>query len=149
MDVGKHGGTIYTAQVSGGQADVTLGKYDGGLHHVAIKFSGTTNAANAATTATFSVHKVAAVLGVTTNPAHIKTTTTNGKLLISVSTPGVSSNGASVTVAHLGSAVVKNHVATIALPKLSAGDHSYTAKYSGNARTAAATQDFVIHVTKG
>jgi hypothetical protein len=68
---------------------------------------------------------------------------------VSVSTPGVSPNGASVTVRHLGSAVVMHHEAEIDLPRLSAGDHSYTAVYSGNARTASASQDFVIHVTKG
>lgn len=149
VDVGKRGGKIYTGTVSGGQADVQLGKYDSGLHKALITFEGTDNAASTHTTTTFTVRKVTTGLAVSTNPANIKTTTKHGKLVVTVSTPGTSPNGASVTVKHLGSAVVKHGVATIGLPKLSAGKHSYTAKYSGNARTSSASQDFVIHVTKG
>jgi hypothetical protein len=147
------GTTSGTVKMTGKSATVELGKLPVGTHTFKIRYSGTrTTAATSATALPIKVSKAKSSLQVSSTPKQL-TTSDRGVATVRVSAGGGPVDGALVTIKEggksLGSAVVRNGVAKITLPKFSLGQHNLTVTYAGNANVTSATKSWIVRVALG
>ncbi|MDT5067670.1 MAG: hypothetical protein QOK02_3825 [Mycobacterium sp.] len=136
-----------SAKVVNGEATITLPKINGGSHPLTIMYSGNAATLPASKSITITVAKVASTLSFTTNPATIKSTTTNATMTVTVKAPGAVVDGGTVTLSgasKYGTATVKGGTAVIKLPRMNAGGHTWKLTYSGTSTAAPATKTITV-----
>ena len=136
-----------TANVVAGKAVITLPKIVGGSHPLTIRYSGNASTLPASKSITITIAKVVSTLSFTTSPATIKSTTTNATMTVTVTAAGAVVDGGTVSVdgaSHYGTATVKHGKATIKLPRMNKGGHTWRLTYSGTSTAAAATKTITV-----
>jgi hypothetical protein len=108
--------------------------------------------ATSATTLPIKVAKAVSSLRVSSTPKQL-TTKDRGVATVHVSAGGAPVDGALVTIKEgsttLGSAVVRNAVAKITLPKFGLGQHNLMVSYAGNKNVTGATKSWIVRVALG
>jgi hypothetical protein len=136
-----------SAHVVNGKAVITLPKINAGSHPLTINYAGNASTLPASKSITITVAKVASTLSFTTNPATIKSTTTNATMTVTVKAPGAVVDGGKVTLSgasKYGTATVKGGKAVIKLPRMNAGGHRWKLTYSGTNTAAPATKTITV-----
>jgi hypothetical protein len=149
----QEGSHSHSVTMGGKTATVPLGQLPAGTHTFKIRYGGTTTTASTTAMALpIKVAKAVSSLRVSSAPKQL-TTSDRGVATVHVSAGGAPVDGALVTIKEggktLGSAVVRDSVAKITLPKFGLGQHNLTVSYAGNDNVTGATKTWIVRVALG
>lgn len=137
IDTGDISGS---APVSGGKAIIQLWHLSGGSHRLTVTFWGTRTAdAVQEQSRSFQVAKVATSLGYTTDPLQLTTKTSNAIATVTVRSNPFRVQSGRITISDydtgrfIVSAVPRNGVAKLRLPRFSVGQHNLRVTFAGTA----------------